>query len=212
MEYFERLASGIRRILHRPATQPEIKAFSAYLSLLLQWSRVHSLTAYRDPADIVDSLFLDSLLFLSFLPSRSCQVLDLGSGAGIPGIPLKIIEPSYRLTLIEARRRRASFLTAVVRELALQDVRVLMGRAESLLTGVPALEGNFDAVVTRAAGPLGLVTPLALRFLKPGGRFIASGPPVRKFSSRPGEPQAWQILVSPASGLPRQFVTVEKIT
>lgn len=210
MDSAARLASGLQTLLRRPPTGRELDAFSSYLSLLLQWNRVHSLTAYRDPADILDKLFLDSLLFRPFLPFPPCRVLDLGSGAGIPGVPLKIVEPSYQLTLIESRRSRASFLSTVVRELGLQDVNVLRGRAESLLSEIPALERAFDAVVARAVGRLDAVAPLALRFLKPGGRFVASGPPGETSVSAYGVAESWEVIISQISGRPRRFWVAQK--
>mgnify|MGYP001574171878 CR=1 FL=1 len=90
---------------------------------------------------------------------------------------MKIVEPGIRLTLVEVRRRRLSFLSAVVRELGLKGVSVLSGRAEALLKAQRELGGAFDVVVTRAMGPLRSVLPLAMAFVRPGGRFIASGPP-----------------------------------
>lgn len=205
-----RLASGLQTILHRSATQQELDAFSRYLDLLLRWNRVHSLTAYRDPHEIVDKLFLDSLLFLQFLTPRILRLLDLGSGAGIPGIPLKIVKPAYVLTLIEARRRRATFLTTVVRELALPNVQVLTGRAEFLIKEHPNLEGGFDAVVTRASGSLDQIAPLALKFLRPGGEFVASGPPIPKPASLPTELGSWEVVRSSLFGLQRRFFMIKK--
>jgi len=185
-----------------------VDAFFHYLSLLLQWNRVHSLTAYREPGEILEKLFLDSLLFLRFLPPQIRRILDLGSGTGIPGIPVKIVQPEYSLTLIEARRRRTSFLATVVRELGFDDVQLLTGRAEVLIKEFPSLEGEFDAVLMRAAGALDTLAPLALRFLKPGGRLLASGPPHGKamlFSSG-----SWRMVISPTSGLQRRFLVLEK--
>jgi 16S rRNA (guanine527-N7)-methyltransferase len=180
MDFPEVLSRGFNQILERPPSPAEVDAFSRYLRLLLQWNRDQSLTSYRRPADIVEKLFLDSLLFLRWVPPGRPRLLDLGAGAGIPGLPLKIVKPEITLTLVEARRRRASFLSAAVRELALDGVSVLAGRAEDLLEADPGLGAAFDVVVTRAAGPLPSILPLAMAFLRPGGRFIASGPPVGK--------------------------------
>ncbi|MBI4611762.1 MAG: 16S rRNA (guanine(527)-N(7))-methyltransferase RsmG [Candidatus Rokubacteria bacterium] len=205
------LSFNFQKILHRSPTDREVAAFSTYLSLLLRWNRVHSLTAYRKPEEIVERLFLDSLLFLEYLPlAAGCRVLDLGSGAGVPGIPLKIVRLEWQLTLIEVRRKRTSFLATVVRELGLEGVTVLTGRAESLLGSVPGLKEGFDAVVTRASGPIGTMAPLALGFVKPGGRFVAAGPPARG-SALPGIPGGrWREAMSPVSGKPRLFLVVEK--
>lgn len=204
------LPSHLRSLLRRPPTGWEIQAFFKYVKLLLQWNRVYSFTGYREPEEILRKLVLDSLLFLPYLPGTGGQLLDLGSGAGIPGIPLGIVEPKYRLTLIEARRRKGSFLSAVVRELALPNVLVLTGRAESLIEQVPSLEGGFDAVLTRAAGPLYRIAPLAMRFLRPGGKLVASGPPAGKTAPTFGSSESWRVVVSTVSGLPRRFFLAEK--
>ena len=212
MDFPEVLFRGFNQIFQRPPSPAEADAFSRYLQLLLQWNRVQHLTSYRRPADIAEKLFLDSLLFLRWVPPGRARVLDLGAGAGIPGLPLKIVKPEITLTLVEARRRRASFLTAVVRELALEGVSVLEGRAEDLVEVDPRLRGAYDAVVTRAAGPLPSILPLAMAFLRPGGRFIASGPPAGKpLPTLPRDtPHRWESVPAPARVGKRLFLLVEK--
>lgn len=179
-EFGEVLTRGFRQILRRPPSSRELRAFSRYLTLLLQWNRGHRLTGYRTATEIAEKLFLDSLLFLRWVPAGNVKGLDLGAGAGIPGLPLKIVEPRIDLTLLEARRRKVSFLAAVVRELELERVSVLEGRAETLVHSEPHLRDAFDVVVTRAVGPVGVLLPVVLAFLKPGGRFVMSGPPLEK--------------------------------
>lgn len=210
MDLEARLVSGLKAFLRRAPSQREIEKFSKYLFLLRQWNRAHSFTGYREPGAILDKLFFDSLLFLPFIPPGTTSLLDLGSGPGIPGIPLKIIVPTYSLTLIEARRRMGSFLATVVRELALEDVRVLTGRAETLINEFAFLDRSFDAVVTRASGPIERVVPLALRFLRTGGMFVASGPPAPKLRVASPKVGSWRVVTSPLSRLPRQFLVVEK--
>ncbi|MBI4635291.1 MAG: 16S rRNA (guanine(527)-N(7))-methyltransferase RsmG [Candidatus Rokubacteria bacterium] len=147
------------------------------MNLLIKWQKTHRLVGSTEPRWIVENLFLDSLLYLKVLPMPLGSLLDLGSGAGFPGVPIKIVEPGVRLTLLEARRRRASFLAAVVRELRLERVEVLNARAE----GVAAdLAGRFDAVVMRCAGRLEPLMALANEFVRPGGVVVASGPPTPK--------------------------------
>ena len=123
---------------------------------------------------IVEHLFLDSLLFLRLLPSTTRTLIDIGSGAGMPGVPIKIVWSDVQVALVESRRRRASFLSAVVRELTLNQVQVVADRIESRL---PDMEGRFDAVVMRCAGDVGELMPVAARLLTPQGLVIASGPP-----------------------------------
>lgn len=206
------LERGLSRVLRRNPTAGEIAKFRHYLSLLLRWDRVHRLTGYRRPGEIVEKLFLDSLLFLRLLPPGPLRLLDLGAGAGVPGIPLKIAAPDLALTLVEARRNRANFLALVVRELELKEVSVLWGRAERVLSEKPELGEAFDVVLTRAAGPLPTVIPLALGFLRPEGIFIASGPPANKPAPKPpdGVSAHWKQVPSPLASAPRQFLVVRK--
>jgi 16S rRNA (guanine527-N7)-methyltransferase len=114
------------------------------------------------------------MLFLKILPPLVRTVIDLGTGAGFPGLPMKIVREDLRLVLIEARLRRASFLSTVVRELGLRDVRVLAERAEHL---VGELGDGFDAVVMRCAGPAEDLFPLAFRLVHPGGVVVAGAKP-----------------------------------
>ena len=155
-------------------TDREADLFYKYLELLAKWQRVHRLVGSIDPLWIAENLFLDSLLFLKALPRRVHDLIDVGAGAGFPGVPLKIMAPELRVTLVEARSRRASFLSTAVRELGLSEVAVLNARAEDLVDR-PGF--RFDAVVTRCAASVNAVLPLAVKFLKDGGVAVASGPP-----------------------------------
>ena len=168
------LRVGARRILNRNLTAAEASDFSKYFNILLKWQRVHRLLGSTEPGWIVDRIFLDSLLFLRVLPPAAKKILDVGSGAGIPGIPLKIVVPDLRLTMIESRQRRASFLSTVARELCLRDVSVIPARLESITREAT---DHFDAVVARCAGDVGFLFGLGARLIRPGGVVIASGPP-----------------------------------
>jgi 16S rRNA (guanine527-N7)-methyltransferase len=182
-----RLNTAAADILGRSLTRLERDQFSKYLNLLVKWQKTQRLVGSSDPEWIVDTLLLDSLLFTRLLPTEARDVIDVGSGAGIPGIPLKIVRESLRITLLEARQKRASFLAAAVRELALRDCRVFNARLESLQPSV----GKFDAAVARCVGdPLQLLTDVG-SLLKPGAVVIASGPPDR----RPVAAGQWQEVV-----------------
>ena len=211
-ELSEALSRGFVRLLQRVPLPEELQAFSRYLSLLLEWNRAHHLTGYRTASEVTEKLFLDSLLFLRWMKPGAWRVLDLGAGAGIPGIPMRIVEPRIKLTLLEARRRWTSFLAVAVRELGLEGAQVLSGRAEKLLASEPALKGAFDIVVTRAAGPIRSILPLALDFLTPGGRLISSGPPaVTPSPSLPeGIAYRWEAVPAGDKSVSRRFLIVEK--
>jgi len=161
-------------ILGRPLTTPEHELFSRYLALLIKWQRSHRLIGSSDEMWIVEHLFLDSLLFLRLLPSTARTLADIGSGAGMPGVPIRIVRSDAEVTLIESRRRRASFLSAVVRELALARMHIVADRIEDRLSD---LEGRFDGVVMRCAGDIDELMPVAARLLAPRGVVVASGPP-----------------------------------
>jgi 16S rRNA (guanine527-N7)-methyltransferase len=150
----------------------QIQAFRLYREELARWSARTNLTALRDPEEIVREGFLDSLACLQFTLPESSRVLDIGSGAGFPAIPLKLVRPSLQITLVEASRKKTTFLRHIVRSLALQDVRVLQRRAEDLATD-PSEQGKYDFVLARAVSPLPQAAQLAAPFLRQGGVFLA---------------------------------------
>jgi 16S rRNA (guanine527-N7)-methyltransferase len=170
----ETLADGARAILGRHLESGELESFARHLRLLQRWQRVHRLVGSIEPEWVVENLFLDSLLFLRVLPAEATSAADIGSGAGFPGIPIRIVRPDMQLALIESRRRRASFLSETVRDLGLTGVRVLGGRAESF---VDKVAGSFDVAVMRCAGGPSDLLPVASRLVVPGGRIIFSAPP-----------------------------------
>jgi 16S rRNA (guanine527-N7)-methyltransferase len=172
----QELDAGAARILNRALTDRELGRFQKYLELLVQWQRVQRLVGSTEPSWIVQNLFLDSLLFLRVLPPGVQSVGDLGSGAGLPGIPIKIVRADLPVTLIEGRDRRISFLSTVVRELELEGAQVVHARGEEF-----ARENSraFGAVVLRCAGNYESVIPVARSLICPGGVVVASGPPKR---------------------------------
>jgi 16S rRNA (guanine527-N7)-methyltransferase len=154
-----------------------------YLDLLVKWNHKINLTAEKDPDSILKRHVFDSLQYSrAFKPGF--KFMDIGSGAGFPGIPLKIIFPEMPLVLVESQRKRCSFMKTVVRELELDKTEVIHARAEDL----PAIrEGQFDAVIFRAVSNLNQCLKLGERFLAPGGRLIVKKPsderPTRQESS-----------------------------
>jgi 16S rRNA (guanine527-N7)-methyltransferase len=151
------------------------------VALLIKWQRSQRLVGSSDPDWIVDSIVLDSLLFTRLIPETARSILDVGSGAGVPGVPLKIVLPESTVTLLEARAKRVSFLSAVIRELRLSECEVVHGRLETLA----AADGRrYDAVVMRCAGDPSAFYPSAAKLLAPGGVIVASGPPRRRPISR----------------------------
>ena len=173
----EALARGAAPILARPLEPSELAWFSNYLSLLIKWQKVHRIVGSADPMWIVEHLFLDSLLFLTLLPPSLRTLVDLGSGAGLPGLPIKIVSRELDITLVESRRRRAAFLSSAVRELKLERAHVVEDRIENLLA---EFEGRFEGAVMRCAGDVGELIPLAARLVESHGVVVAAGPPQPK--------------------------------
>ena len=195
------LSEGARQILGRPLSPTEEDLFDRYLKLLIKWSSAHRLVGWTEPRWIVENIFLDSLLFLKVLPESVRSLMDLGSGAGVPGVPIKIVRPHLEMTLLEARERRVSFLSTVVRELGLPGLTVVRGRAESM---APEYRGAFDAVVMRCAGDPERLLSLAARLVKAGGNVVASGPPQPGALAR-GE---WIVVEGLRPGLTRRFAVI----
>jgi len=131
-----------------------------------------NLTALATPVDIVQQGFLDSLTCAPLLPSSGGRVIDIGSGAGFPAIPLALVKPGLEFTLVEPSRKKVTFLRHVVRRLRLTLVRIRPNRIEALL-GERAMLEAFDVALARAVAPLADVSRLVLPFLRPAGIFLA---------------------------------------
>src|SRR5262249_3561496 len=144
-----------------------------------RWQRVGALTAYRNRADRVRHLVVESLMLLTALPDPATPLLDIGSGPGVPGLILKLARPEWDVVLVEATRRRADFLRPVVRRLGLEGVRVHGERAEALTSG--ELAGRFRTVTMRAVAAPSEAALLAQPFLAPGGALVVSLGPLTSF-------------------------------
>ncbi|MBN2058086.1 MAG: 16S rRNA (guanine(527)-N(7))-methyltransferase RsmG [Candidatus Saganbacteria bacterium] len=146
------------------------KKFDLLLKTLLAWNKKFNLTAITRPEDIWLKHFDDSLALLNFYQLTNQKVIDIGSGAGFPGLPLKIACPDIKLTLVEATAKKVEFLNHVAALLAFNDVRVIHGRAEDL---GHELRESFDLAVSRAVAELKILSELCLPFVKVGGQFVA---------------------------------------
>ena len=158
----------------------ELDRFATYHREILLWNRRINLISERSAQEIVIRHFLDSLTTAQFLERPTGALIDLGSGGGFPGIPLRIALPGLHLSLVEASRKKISFLSHVVRTLCLDRVQVINGRVEELTAG-DAMAGRFDTLISRAAFKLPDLIRTASFFLNPGGQLIAmKGPDPHK--------------------------------
>jgi 16S rRNA (guanine527-N7)-methyltransferase len=155
-----------------------LERFRSYRDAISDAAQRFSLTAVRDPSAIERRHFLESLALGRLLTDRgllpeSTRVLDIGSGAGLPGLPLKIARPDLQVSLLESNAKRCAFLREQAVELGLEGVEVLEGRAEPLAHEV-RLRESFDLVVARAVAPLAVLLEYALPFLRIGGSLAAT--------------------------------------
>ena len=147
-----------------------IPALLRYAELLVEKNKVMNLTAITEPADIATLHFLDSAALLTLADFRDKTVADVGTGAGFPGLPLRIVEPSIRLTLLDAQNKRIEFLKEVCGDLSLADVECVHQRAEEFAAH---RRESFDLVTSRAVAALSLLCELCLPLVKVGGYFVA---------------------------------------
>ena len=152
-----------------PASEQALKRFETYYRLLDERGSVMNLTAIRGEADTARLHFLDCAALLTLHDLKDRSVIDVGTGAGFPGLPLKILEPSIRLTLLDSLDKRVRFLQEVCGETGLEDVTCLHARAEEQ----PELRETFDVAVSRAVARLDVLCELCLPFVKVGGAFLA---------------------------------------
>lgn len=168
------LALGSNR-LRIPITGEQLAAFEAYLDALAEARPRLRVTALTDPDAIQRRHFLEPLALLAAIEEREPlgeTAIDIGTGAGFPGVPIKIVRPGLRLTLLDAHAKRAGFLRDLVSRLGLEGVSVVHDRAEAAARD-PAHRESYDLALARAVAPLPALVELALPFLRVGGLLAA---------------------------------------
>lgn len=166
------------QVIGRALSAQETAQFLRYLDVLARWNRKARLSSITRPVEVVRLHFLDSLLCLRAEIPTAARVIDVGSGAGFPGVPLKIVRPDLDMTLLEASARKAAFLEIAAQEFIV-ELQVVRARAEDAGRDARWRE-RFDVAVARALAPLPVACELTLPFVKPGGRTVLlKGPSVR---------------------------------
>jgi 16S rRNA (guanine527-N7)-methyltransferase len=158
--------------LNIPADDMKISRFKAYCDFLLKKNRVTNLTAIDEPTQVYIRHFIDSVSLLSLYDFKNKSMIDIGSGAGFPGLALKIAEPSLKITLLDSNGRKVEFLREVCGLLGLADVTCVQARAEELARE-PGFREGYDIAAARAVAELSALCELALPFVSPGGVFFA---------------------------------------
>lgn len=160
-----RISILLQPFVRAPLSEEQLAAFAAYLDLLMRWNQRINLTAVRSPEEIVTRHFGESAFAAErLLPSDEPRdVCDVGSGAGFPGLPLKIVRPQARVMLVESHGKKATFLREVIRAMGLAGIEVATVRAETL-------ECQFDLVTLRAVERFADVLPVAAKLVRTAGR------------------------------------------
>jgi 16S rRNA (guanine527-N7)-methyltransferase len=157
------LEAGLVQLALAPTLAPRLLE---YLALLDRWNRTYNLTAIRGPREMLGKHLLDSLAMHPFVDDE--RLADLGTGPGLPGIPLAIAKPALQVGLVESNGKKARFLREAVRQLGLANTRVLESRAEAVDE-----PGQYDAITARALDRLAGILRVGGHLLRPGGRLLA---------------------------------------
>lgn len=184
-------------------TNHHIDALVRYQELLITWNNVHNLTAVRDPDDMRNRHFLDSLsCVLAWRSAPPARLVDVGVGAGFPGLVLKIIYPTMQVTLVESVSKKIEFCRLVVAELGLEQVTLLTARAEEA-GRLPEHRAAYDWAVARAVAVMPVLVEYLLPFVRLGGKMLAM-----KGDNAPAETRSAEIASHLLGGRLNQLIPV----
>jgi len=197
----------------------QLEEFYKYMNLLLEWNEKINLTAITEPDEIILKHFVDCGTILEML-DNNYKIIDLGTGAGFPGIPLKILNKELDITLMDSLNKRIIFLDEVIKELKLDKIKTVHSRAEDL-SRIKEYRESYDIVLSRAVANLPVLLEYTLPFLKKGGKCICmKGPNIdeeienaqKALKILGGEIEKIDTIVLPNSDITRNIITIKKIT
>ncbi len=197
------LARLARDTLGLHLNESQVRAFDRYARELQAWNRRVNLTAITNPQQIVVKHFLDSLTCLRAMARREGRLVDVGTGAGFPGLPLKVVCPRLRVTLVEATGKKVEFCRYIVDLLGLEGVEVVHGRAEAVAHD-PAHRQAYDWAVARAVAVMPVLAEYLLPFVRLGGQAIAM-----KGETGPAEAAEAEAALRVLGGRVRQLIPIE---
>ena len=168
----ERLVAGAKT-MNVALSIEQVEEFMQFREELLERNKVVNLTAIREPEEVITKHFLDSLcVFATDMIKENSKVLDVGTGGGFPGIPMKIADPSLRIDLLDSSKKKLTFLDEVIADNQWEDIQTLHGRAEDFAQNRRYRE-QYDLVVSRAVARLAVLLEYCLPYVKVGGFFLA---------------------------------------
>jgi len=171
MDYYNLIEASCRSV-NLEFDEEKYSQFVEYKNLIKEWNEKINLTAITDDEGIMKKHFMDSIKVFNFEGLRDAQsVIDIGTGAGLPGIPMKIVRPGMKVVLLDSLMKRVNFLNEVIAKLGLEDIKAIHGRAEDY--GKVEYRECFDVAVSRAVANMTLLTELCMPFVKVGGYFVA---------------------------------------
>lgn len=172
MELTELLITGAKSYGISLSDQ-QVKQFMSYMRLLKEWNEKINLTAITDEAEIIKKHFIDSISIMkSGLLKPGKNIIDVGTGAGFPGIPINIVEPGVKVVLLDSLNKRINFLNTVIQELGLSNIEAIHGRAEEMSTK-SAYRERFDVATARAVANMNILSEYCMPYVKKNGHFIA---------------------------------------
>lgn len=208
------------RALNIVLSEDQISQFLIYYEMLVEWNQVMNLTAITEYDEVMKKHFIDSIsLIKAYDISRKSSVIDVGTGAGFPGLALKIAYPQLEVTLLDSLKKRINFLDEVIHRLGLENIHTVHGRAEDYAKP-QKLRENFDLCVSRAVANLSTLSEYCLPFVKVGGEFISYKsekiaeelPAAQKVISLLGGSIRNQVEFKlPASDIYRNLFVIEKV-
>lgn len=197
--------------------EEQLEQFFTYKELLIEWNKKMNLTAIEQEEDIITKHFIDSLSIASYIPDTA-KVIDIGTGAGFPGIPLKILKKDLSITLLDSLNKRITFLEEVIRNLSLENIQAVHARAEELAHKEEYRE-QYDIAVSRAVAPMHTLLEYMLPYVKIGGKCICmKGPNLQEESkdlqncleTLGGEIEKIEEIVLPETEIKRNIMLIKK--
>ena len=217
----KKLCEYVENTLGISLTEMQVEQFEKYYEMLIEKNKVMNLTAITERDEVVLKHFIDSVALAQVynLKDKSYSVIDVGTGAGFPGIPLKIVFPQLKITLFDSLNKRVKFLQEVIDELGLEDITAIHGRAEEGGRNKDMRE-QFDIVVSRAVANMAVLSEYCIPFVKQGGYFIpyktgkieeelAQGK--KAISILGGKYEKTEKLMLPDSDIGRSFIFIKKV-